>query len=126
MGNTIKKEIRTDRFFEETQIRIKMTKEATGTAFTVTINGAKNCATYLYLAESAASKIPAIQAAKKPPKIRITEKVTESQKEPVQARVNNRQIAVTGETNSRSCPIAMAQICQMRSHAAIAHSFNLV
>ena len=56
-----------DKFLEETQIRISMTKDATGTALTVNIKGAKNCSTYLNLAERAAKRIPAIQAAKNPP-----------------------------------------------------------
>ena len=78
-----------DKFLEETQIRISMTKDATGTALTVSINGAKNCSTYLNLAERAAKRIPAIQAAKKPPIILNRENVMDNQNSPVQASSNN-------------------------------------
>lgn len=79
-----------DKFVEETQIKISITNEATGTALTVNMKGAKNCSTYLNLAESAANKIPAAQAAKNPPIILSKENEIESQNSPVQANSNNR------------------------------------
>ena len=42
IGNTIRNEITTERFFEETQIRIRITKEATGTAFTAATSGVRS------------------------------------------------------------------------------------
>ena len=111
-----------DKFLEETQIRISMTKDATGTAFTVSINGAKNCSTYLNLAESAAKRIPAIQAAKKPPIILNRENAMDNQNSPVQASSNNLWNAVTGETNRIFCPMIKAQICHMISHTATAQN----
>ena len=103
-----------DKFLEETQIRISITKDATGTALTVNIKGAKNCSTYLNLAERAAKRIPAIQAAKNPPIILNRENVMDNQNSPVQASSNNLWNAVTGETNRIFCPMIKAQICHMK------------
>ena len=105
MGHTIKKEITTERFLEGIQIRSKITKEATGMDFIVTINGFASSLIGGKTVLATASKIPESRASKNPPAILKKENQAAFQNPMPAANSKNRRNTTTGDTRSISCPM---------------------
>ena len=124
-GNTMRKEISTDRFREETQIRTRMTKDATGMDLMVTTKGRRSSLSRTDAAESPARATPRTTASINPPTIRSMEEAMESQNSPVTASSKRVETTVTGDTRSISCPMHMLTACQMSSQTRTAHSLIL-
>ena len=76
MGNTIRNDMNTERFFELIQISARITNEATGVALIAYISGASKIRTALAACESAASKIPSMVPRANPKRIRPKEPST--------------------------------------------------
>ena len=123
MGNTIRKEMKTDRLREENQNSANITKDATGVVFITDTSGAISSRNLVYLAAPTAANIPSRAANPKPPKILHAEKAMLLQKDGSGKRVKRRILTATGDTKSISCPRHMLPICQITSQKRIAHIF---
>ena len=113
----------TERLREDTQISTRITNEATGIDFTVTINGSRNSRTLRDTAARAARPVPVTTASRNPPMIRSSEDAMDSQNSLFAASFTRADRTVTGDTRSISCPIHILTTCQIISHTATAHIF---
>jgi len=111
-----------DKFLEDTQIRTKIIKEATGIDFIVRTRGAKSSSTRRKPAARAAIIVPNMAAKKKPPAIREKENIIVCQNSASSASFPVLMTTETGDTNSISCPKAMLTACQTASHTTTAQN----
>jgi hypothetical protein len=115
------KEIKTDKFFEENQIKANMIKEATGTLLIKAISGVINCLNLKKRLDRPAKSIPNPSAATKPPTIRRKEKSIASQNFEVTISSDNRAITFIGETKRISDARTILATCQTSNHITTAH-----
>ena len=113
----------TERFSEGTQIKIKMTKDATGTDFMARIRGAKSSCIFGSLDAMLPPNTPASTARKKPPIIRKSEKQIVFQKEASKIKLPSLFRTATGDTRSISCPSHILTISHTNSQKSTAHNF---
>ena len=96
----MRKEMVTERFSEGTQIKIKITKDATGTDFIARIRGAKNSCILVNFDAILPPNTPAKTPRKNPPIMRQKENPMVFQKEPSKIKTLSLFRTATGDTNS--------------------------
>ena len=114
----MRNEIATDKCSEDTQIKIRMTKDATGTDLIVTTRGASRWRMKGRRAEAAAKTMPAARAEANPVAMRERDSPTEPQNSPLPASSIKRFPASRGETRRMSCPMTTLAICHTNSQNA--------
>ena len=105
---------------EETHSSTRMTKDATGTAFTAPITGATSSRTARQRLASAASTTPRASAARKPRAIRPKESATDAQNSPVATSSARRASTCEGPTRMILRSMARAASSQAASQKATA------
>src|SRR5699024_1100977 len=121
-GNTISKEMITDRFSGETQISTRMIKDATGTDLIVCTKGSRSSSIRRDAAAAAASSTPLIIPSRNPDRILRKEQARDCQKGAVCTSSKSLLITATGDTSSISCPIHTLAACQTICQTAAAQS----
>ena len=115
MGSTIKNEIKVESSFEVSHIRARTIKDATGTDFTVIINGHRRSSTIESLAAERASAVPSKRPSKNPDTI-FKKLFDMAMKNPSSCHSDN-SLAITeiGEGNRNSSLTIIAAICHTAS-----------
>ena len=126
IGKTIKKEMKADKFFDGTQIRATMIKEATGVIFTTVTSGESSCLTSFHFAASTPKTTAAATAMKNPIAMRDREKRIDCQKPDCIASEKSLDTTETGDAKSISCLTAMLAICHTKIQNAAHKNFVTV
>ena len=107
------KDITTDRFLLDTQIKIKIVIDATGVAFISITSGSCKIFRILYFAHKGAVTNESMIEIRRPKNMRLREKAIEAQNDDVLIKSKSLNVTSTGDARSTDESNAIAATCHM-------------